>query len=153
MSSINVCTFSGRLGNDAETRYTANQKAITNFSLAVDIGWGENKKTMWVNCGIWGDWGEKTAPYLTKGAAVTVSGEIELREYESNGETRTSLSLTVRPGCCSIQSKIEKKTQYTGGFRDRSPTQEDKQRASQAYGGTPKGGPAQQGDFDDDLPF
>ncbi len=138
MSSINVCTFSGRLGKDAETRYTASQKAITNFSLAVDIGWGENKKTMWLSCGIWGDRGEKGAPYLTKGAAVTVTGEIELREYESNGETRTSLNLTVRDW--DIQSKIEKKDQYTGGFRDNPAPAKPQAQQQDAF-------------QDDDIPF
>jgi len=138
MSSINVCTFSGRLGKDAETRYTPSQKAITNFSVAVDIGWGEKKRTMWLNCGLWGERGEKIAQYLTKGLAVTVTGDIELREYESNGAMKQSLSLNVRD--VDIQSKIEKpQQQYTGGFREPAASKPQV--------------PAQQGNFDDDIPF
>ena len=34
--SLNTCTLSGNLGNDAEVRYAAGGMAITSFSLAVN---------------------------------------------------------------------------------------------------------------------
>ena len=34
--SLNTCTLSGNLGNDAEVKYTAGGMAITVFSLAVN---------------------------------------------------------------------------------------------------------------------
>ena len=41
--SINVFTFVGRLGQDAELRYTQGGKAVASFSCAVNVGFGENK--------------------------------------------------------------------------------------------------------------
>jgi len=94
--SINNCTFTGRIGKDAETRFTANQKAVTSFSLAVDIGWGDNKKTMWIRCNGWGDRFTKLSEYLAKGQQVGVVGEVSLNEWEGDKGKMTSLELNVR---------------------------------------------------------
>jgi len=58
MASINpnnVCSFTGRLGNDPEVRISPNEKKIVSFSIAVDRRWkeenGEKKsKTNWIRC-------------------------------------------------------------------------------------------------------
>lgn len=90
--SMNVCTFKGRIGRDAETRHTQSGKAVTTFPLAVDVGWGENKSTLWLDCKIWGDRGEKLAAHLVKGTSPTVSGELGTREHEG----KTYVTLNVR---------------------------------------------------------
>lgn len=84
-------TIAGRLGKNSETRRTQDGKPVTSFSVAVDDGYGQNKKTAWFDCSIWGDRGEKLAQYLTKGTAVAVSGELGTREYEG----RTYLTVRV----------------------------------------------------------
>lgn len=89
--SINVFTFSGRIGRDAETRFTGGGKAVTGFPVAVDVGYGDNKHTVWVDCSMWGERGQNIAPYLTKGGNVTVTGEADLQTYQSNGADKTKL--------------------------------------------------------------
>jgi len=93
---MNVATFAGRIGRDAVVRSTSNSN-VTGWSIAVDeyAGGGE-KRTLWVDCSMWGDRGEKLAQYLTKGANVTVTGQVGCRMYESNGETKAVLTLSVR---------------------------------------------------------
>lgn len=71
-----------RIGKDAVTRFTGNGKAVTGFSAAVDSGFGENKKTIWLDCSAWGERWEKVAPYLTKGSQVFIQGELGTREHE-----------------------------------------------------------------------
>ena len=93
---MNVFTVSGNIGRDAETSFTPNNKAMTKFSLAVTTGWGDKTATMWINCTCWGDRYQKLAQYITKGKTIVVSGELAERAYESNGEQRKSLDLTVR---------------------------------------------------------
>jgi single-strand DNA-binding protein len=93
---VNVCNFIGRIGGDAETRYTPNGKAVTNWSMAVDSGYGDHKVTTWIRCQLWGDRGEKIAGYIRKGDKIGVSGELSAREYESQGTKRTSIELNVR---------------------------------------------------------
>lgn len=95
--SVNVFTFVGRLGQDAELRYTPNGKAVASFSAAVDVGFGDNKSTLWVRCNIWGKQAEGLAPYLHKGDPVGITGELSNREWEDKeGQKRTSLEVSVR---------------------------------------------------------
>lgn len=89
-------TVAGNLGKDAELRHTQNGKVVCSFSVA------SNKKdkdgedvTTWVRCSLWGVRGEKLAKYLTSGTRVTVVGSLELRSYDKDGETRTSLECDV----------------------------------------------------------
>ena len=84
---MNVCIFSGRLTKDAETRYTQSGKCVCSFGLAVDTGFGDNKKTVFLNCSVWNK--EALAQYLTKGKPVIVHGEYTER---SRAQRRTRAS-------------------------------------------------------------
>ena len=84
---MNTGTFAGYIGRDAETKSLPSGSSVTNFSLAVTTGWGEKKSTLWVSCDIWGERGEKLCQYLTKGSAVSVSGDIDVRGYSAKDGT------------------------------------------------------------------
>ena len=45
---MNKVIIVGRLTRDPEVRYTQTGKAVTTFSVAVDTGFGENKRTDYV---------------------------------------------------------------------------------------------------------
>jgi single-strand DNA-binding protein len=76
----------GRLGKDAEVKQLQGGTVI-NFSVAVDVGYGDKKETLWIDCA---KWGEKTgvAAYLKKGQQVALSGEPGIRKWEG-GATMT----------------------------------------------------------------
>lgn len=93
---MNVFSFTGRIGKDCETRFIPSGDAITNFTAAVDSGYGDKKATTWVNCAMWGKRGEAVAPYLLKGTQIAVSGELTNREYtDKDGNKRYSLDVRV----------------------------------------------------------
>lgn len=93
---MNSLNFTGGLGRDCETRFTAKGDAITSFSVALSSGYGENKLTTWLNCSIFGKRGESLAPYLLKGAQVAISGEFSARPYTSKaGDEKLSLEVRV----------------------------------------------------------
>jgi len=94
---MNQAFFVGRLGRDAELRYTGAGKAVSNFSIAVDVGWGDKKHTLWVSCTLWEKAAESLTPFLTKGKQVAVSGQIDMRTYTNrNEEKQTQLTLNVK---------------------------------------------------------
>ena len=79
---MNTITIVGNLTKDAVTRQAGDSK-VTAFSLA------ENKRikgedvTIFYDCSLWGERGEKIAQYLLKGGQVTVTGELmPLREKD-----------------------------------------------------------------------
>jgi single-strand DNA-binding protein len=94
---MNVFTATANLGRDVEVRHTQGGAAVATFPIAVTSGYGDNKKTTWVRCALFGKRAEGgLIQYLTKGTQVAVSGEISLNEFQGqDGQTRTSLELRV----------------------------------------------------------
>jgi single-strand DNA-binding protein len=128
---MNTGTFAGRLGRDAELRATPTGKDVMNFSLAVDIGFGDKRETLWVGCTMWGERGPKLVQYLTKGKQIAVSGDVGLRTYErKDGKGGAELTLNV-----------QRLTLMGGGSE-----------AAQKAASSPAPA-AQEQDFDDDIPF
>ncbi len=93
---MNLFTFTGNLGRDAEVKYLANGKAICDFSVAVKSGYGDKEKTNWVRCAMFGNKAEGQLPtYLVKGTQVAISGELELQEWEGQNGKGAALSVKV----------------------------------------------------------
>jgi single-strand DNA-binding protein len=91
---MNSITVAGQLGKDAEVRYLPNGDAVAAFSVADSQG--KDKDTIWWNCSIFGKRAESLSQYLTKGQAVTVTGNVTQRKYtDKNGQDRTSMDLRV----------------------------------------------------------
>lgn len=86
----------GRLGTDPEMRYTPTGTPVTNFSVATDVGYGENKKTVWFKATAWRKTAEIANQYLAKGDTVAIQGEVGLETYTTNsGESRANLTVTI----------------------------------------------------------
>jgi single-strand DNA-binding protein len=119
---MNVFTFTGNLGKDAEMRHTANNDAIVSFSVAVKSGFGKNEKTAWVKCNLWGKRGEAIVDYLKKGTQVGVSGEFGMSEWtDKDGNKRTDPEVRVNDvtllGGKPSQGQAPNKSQ-TGGLAE-----------------------------------
>ena len=75
-------TIAGNVGKDAETRSTQNGDKVTSWTVAVEDRQGQEKRTLWFDCTLWGKRGESLAQYITKGGKVAVSGELSTREHD-----------------------------------------------------------------------
>lgn len=81
---LNVA-LAGNLGRDAEHKTTQSGQELCSFAVAVNVGFGENKSTVWVDCTRWGKGAGGLAGILRKGSKVAVCGELSTREH--NGKT------------------------------------------------------------------
>lgn len=120
---MNIFTFTGGLGADAETKSTQGGTSVCSFPVAVNSGYGENKKTTWVRCNLFGKRAEGNLPnYLVKGAQVAISGELTLEQWESNGEKKSALKLNVNSldliGGKTEQAPQAPQVQQHSGFDD-----------------------------------
>jgi single-strand DNA-binding protein len=105
---VNSCAIIGRLGRDPETRYTSGGKAVTNFTVAVDDGFGENKTTSWIPVVAWEKTAELAQQYLAKGSQVAVEGRLKQRSWtDKEGGKRTVLEIVANR--LDFLTKIEKK--------------------------------------------
>lgn len=127
-------TIAGRIGKDAKTRTTQGGDQVTGFTVAVDEGFGDKKRTIWFDVSFWGKRGASVAQYLTKGASVTVMGDLSTREYE--GKTY----LTCRAHDLTLQGGKSGGSQGGTGGYDQSPGQGDQQKT-------------QDRDINDEIPF
>ena len=75
-------TIAGNIGKSAETRTTPNGDKVTGWSVAVEERNGQDKRTLWFDCTLWGKRGESLAQYLTKGSKVAVAGDVSTREHD-----------------------------------------------------------------------
>jgi single-strand DNA-binding protein len=93
---MNKYIFTGNLGNDAETKYLPNGTAVCEFSAAAKSGFGDNEKTLWIKCAMFGKRAEGQLPqYLVKGAKVCIAGELSMDEWEKDGVANKMLKVRV----------------------------------------------------------
>ena len=78
-------TLAGNVGRDAEKKTTQSGQELCSFPVAVSVGYGENKSTVWVDVTKWGKGSDGLSRILRKGSKVAVSGELSTREH--NGKT------------------------------------------------------------------
>ena len=70
---------------DPEMRYTANGKAVTSFSVAVNMG---KDQTEWFNVVAWEKLAETCGQYLEKGKRVYCEGRLATRSWEAPDKTK-----------------------------------------------------------------
>ena len=89
---LNHIVLIGRLVADPELRITEKVgKSVCKFRLAVDSGFGDNKRTDFINIIAFGKTAELAAEYLSKGKMTAVEGRLQIRNYQTpENEKRTT---------------------------------------------------------------
>lgn len=141
---MNKVMLLGRLTRDPETRYSANQVAVTRFSLAVNrrfVKQGEERQADFFNCVCFRSTAEFVSKYFVKGQQMAIVGSLQSRRYDDEtGKSRTVIEV-VAEEVYFADSKRE---------RDAAPMQ----GASFGNGGyVAPSAPAQVPDFNDDDGF
>jgi single-strand DNA-binding protein len=85
---INKVILVGNLGQDPETRYMPNGKAVTNLRVATSESWkdkqtGEQREqTEWHSIVMYDKLAEIAAEYLRKGSQVYLEGKLRTRKWQ-----------------------------------------------------------------------
>lgn len=137
-----------RIGRDVEVRTTANGDAVANVSLAFTYGRKDadgKRPTQWAEGVIFGKRAEVLAPYLTKGALVTVTLEdahIETFQKQDGGE---GVKLAARITAIDLAGGAPQSAQQPQQRQQSQQQRPAPQRKAQASGGFD--------DVNDDVPF
>lgn len=83
--SINKVILVGRLTRDVDYRELQNGSAVAKFTIAVDDGWGEARKTYFPNITVWGKSAISCSSCLHKGSQVGIVGKLTTGSYEKDG--------------------------------------------------------------------
>jgi len=127
-------TIAGNIGKDAVVRTTQAGESVTGWTVAVEERNGQEKRTIWFDCTLWGKRGSALAQYLTKGNRVVVAGDLSSREH--NGKTY----LTVKASEVTLLGGGEKREHVNmpPGYEGTAAAEADRGR-----------GPS----FEDEIPF
>lgn len=158
----------GRIGRDAELRYTPgnNSTAVINLAVAVDYGRKDantgKRPTQWVEVVIWGQQAESLAEYLVKGQGVHFTiGDVHIEEFQSQGVARSKLigrclEIKLVGGAPQQQGQQPQgqQQQRPANQQQARPQQQSNQQRQQNNQRQSSPQPAPDFDsFDDDIPF
>jgi single-strand DNA-binding protein len=93
-------TLVGNLTRDPELRYTPSGTANASFGLAVNRRWQNKQTNEWEEATsffqvvAWRELAENAVESLTRGARVVVTGRLEQREYEKDGQKRSVVEVS-----------------------------------------------------------
>lgn len=124
---MNIIQIAGHLGADPETRFTPTGQKVTTLRVAANTRKAGKEETVWWRVTVWGDRFDKLMPYLKKGSAIIVVGEMSKPEIYTDKEGRPQISLELTaelirfsPFGRSDRSSQEGSSQgaSTGGYDD-----------------------------------
>ena len=95
---INNVVLIGRLTRDVELRYTLQNQAVGQFTLAVNRNFKNQNGEYdadFINCVIWGKLAENFANWTKKGNLVGITGRIQTRNYENQQGQRVYVTEVV----------------------------------------------------------
>ncbi|MDV3349941.1 single-stranded DNA-binding protein [Leptothoe sp. LEGE 181152] len=143
--AINSVSISGGLKADPEMRYTStNQKAVTQFTLAVTDYRNGQEETTWIDCKLWGKAAEVVAKHCKKGSKVCIYNAKLKQEKWTDRTTGNPRSKHVIEG--NFVELIGGKPQDSQKSQPRPPAPEAK--PVEGYNNQPHGAP----DYED-VPF
>ncbi|AVQ17180.1 single-stranded DNA-binding protein [Fusobacterium gonidiaformans] len=91
---MNVISLMGRLTRDPEVKFGQSGKAYCRFSVAVNRPFSKDEADF-INCVSFGKTAELIGEYFRKGHQIALVGRLQMNQYESNGEKRTSYDVVV----------------------------------------------------------
>lgn len=99
--SFNQVTLMGNLTRDPELRTIPSGQSVCSFSLALNRSYknadGEWQETTdYIDVTAWGALGERVAQYVTKGRPVLVSGRLQSRSWEQDGQKRSKVEVVAQ---------------------------------------------------------
>ena len=114
---MNKVLVNGNIVRDMEVKDTG-KCLVGNFTIANNVGYGEDQKTNFVNCVLFGDRVESLVEYLVKGCKVLIEGELAIEQYEVDNEKRYSTKVYVKSlEIEKFKEQEDKKNKYKKGVR------------------------------------
>jgi len=155
---INKVILIGNLGADPETRYMPSGKAVTNIRIATSEGWKDKQtgdlqeRTEWHRIALFDKLAEVAAEYLRKGSQVYIEGSLRTRKWQDKeGKDQYSTEVVARE--MQMLGGRGGAGGGGGGSTEGRPERRPAAAPAAAGGEERSSPPADEGQFDDDIPF
>lgn len=94
---MNKVFLNGNLTKDMDVKVLQNGNYIGKFTVANSVGFGDNKKTYFIPCTLFGKRVESLEKMLVKGAGVMVEGQLDVssvKDDQGNWKNYTNVIVT-----------------------------------------------------------
>ena len=128
---INQVILIGRLTKDIEIRFTKDEKAVGNFTLAVQRRFKDsngNIVTDFIDCVIFGKQAEALEKYSHKGDMLGVEGSIQKRGYENKDGKKVYLTEIMVEKITFLSQGKKKEESEENPYKDMSIKTEQQQQ-------------------------
>lgn len=113
MSATNTCIFCGNVVRDSELKTSQGGTSFTNNAIAVNNGYGDNKRTDFFNFTIFGKRAESFCKFVQKGNRIAIQCEAQQRNYTDKSGNKVSTIDFLVNDWEFIQSKSESNSTTT----------------------------------------
>lgn len=134
MSNLNSVNLIGRLTRTPETKIIGTNN-VCEFSVAFDIGFGDKKKTAFIECSAWNKSGDFVQANFDKGKEILIQGRIDYQSWEDKDTKKMRSKITIAAD----------RVGFVGSNKDKQ-----EGGSSGAVSGQPQGNPNLN---DEDIPF
>lgn len=111
---MNKAILIGRLTRDPELRYTSSNRAVCQFTVAIDRPFTNQasgqREADFINVVAWDKTGENVGKYMTKGRLIAVEGRIQTRNYENNEGRRVYVTEVIANNVQFLESRNAQNT-------------------------------------------
>ena len=117
---MNKAILIGRLTRDPELRYTSSNRAVCQFTVAIDRPFTNQstgqREADFINVVAWDKTGENVGKYMSKGRLIAVEGRIQTRNYDNNEGKKVYVTEVIASNVQFLESRNA--TQNNSSFND-----------------------------------
>lgn len=117
---MNKAILIGRLTRDPELRYTSSNRAVCQFTIAIDRPFSNQvtgqREADFINIVAWDKTGENVGKFMTKGRLIAVEGRIQVRNYDNNEGRKVYVTEVVASNVQFLESRNASTQSGGNGF-------------------------------------
>ena len=117
---MNRVVLVGRLTRDPELRYTPSNRAVCQFTIAIDRPFTNQatnqREADFINIVAWDKTGENVGKFMTKGRLIAVEGRIQTRNYDNNEGRKVYVTEVVASNVQFLESRNAAQSSGSNGF-------------------------------------
>ena len=117
---MNKAILIGRLTRDPELRYTSSNRAVCQFTIAIDRPFTNQstgqREADFINVVVWDKQAENVGKYITKGRLIAVEGRIQTRNYDNNEGRKVYVTEVIASNVQFLESRNASAVNSGNGF-------------------------------------
>ncbi|MBQ8681419.1 MAG: single-stranded DNA-binding protein [Bacilli bacterium] len=117
---MNKAILIGRLTRDPELRYTSSNRAVCQFTVAIDRPFTNqatgSREADFINVVVWDRTAENVGKYMAKGRLIAVEGRIQTRNYDNNEGRKVYVTEVVASNVQFLESRNAASNNGGNGF-------------------------------------